>query len=140
MQPSISPSLSSKQQGLRKRGEEEWRRNRSKPIGEQTPASSEKSPFLSLLLPFFLLQRHSHWEPAWLDVIFSSYRLTIAAQCQKLLSPCDFSTRQCITEACLLAAVPKSSRKDEVRKMSHYVPFLNHQQQHHSEITRSKPA
>lgn len=105
---------------------EAWRRNRNKPIGERTPASSKKSPFLSLLLPFFLFQRRSHWEPSWLDIIFSSCRLMIATQCQKLHIRCNFSTRQTFDiELFLLAAFMKTLMRN-YEKQIEYIFFLNY--------------
>lgn len=41
--------------------------------------------------PIHSLKQCSHWEPSWLDIIFSSYPLMIVAQCQKRPIVSNFS-------------------------------------------------
>lgn len=67
------------------RGTEAWSRNKS--IGGVNPCQLEEKTFLSL----FLLQQCPHWEPSWLDTIFSFCRLMIAAQCQQRLTLNSFT-------------------------------------------------
>lgn len=49
---------------------------------EPLPAQRKALSLPSFSHSFF--QRCSHWEPSWLDIIFSSCGLMIAAHCQKL--------------------------------------------------------
>lgn len=112
MWPSISPSLSSKQEGVGKRGVEELRHGGeggTSLLGEQTPASSMKSSFFSLLRPFFLPRRRSHWEPSRLGTIFLSYRLMVAAQRQKQPRLVSFFNLSILTSDLFNSTLDKNS-------------------------------
>lgn len=74
----LSQSLTTESGNEGTRKEAAWRKNSNKPIGEGTPASWKKSPFSALFSGSFF-QRHTHWEPSWLDIIFLSGGLMIGA-------------------------------------------------------------
>lgn len=96
MKPSISPSLSSKQQGMGKWGKEEQRHGGEIEISllGSKPLPAQRKALSLCPSPIHSLKRCSHWEPSWLDIIFSSYPLMIVAQCQKLPILSNSSTSQ----------------------------------------------
>lgn len=96
--PQFHPfSVSNKEDWLRggreeRRGTEQSQKETYRGGGGPLPGQ-RKAPFS----PFFLSQPSSHWEPSWLDIIFSSCRLMIVEKGQKLSACWNFPTRQLST-------------------------------------------